>query len=40
MRVFYRCGKSDHYIAKCSYTTDSDRDDDKKGKKKMEKEIL
>jgi hypothetical protein len=29
------CGKSGHFIAKCPYT--SDRDDDKKGKKKMEK---
>jgi hypothetical protein len=36
-RVCYRCGKSSHFIAKCSYTSDRDRDDDKKGKKKMEK---
>jgi hypothetical protein len=36
-RVCYRCGNSGHFIAKCSYTSDSDRDDDKKGKKKMEK---
>jgi hypothetical protein len=35
-RVCYRCGKSGHFIAKCPYTSDSDRDDDKKGKKKME----
>jgi hypothetical protein len=35
-RVCYRCGKSGHFIAKCPYTSDSDRDDDKKGKK-MEK---
>jgi hypothetical protein len=35
-RVCYRCGKSGHYIAKYSYTSDSDRDYDKKGKK-MEK---
>jgi hypothetical protein len=34
-RVCYRCGKSDHFIAKCPYTSDSDRDDDKKGKKKI-----
>jgi hypothetical protein len=33
----YRCGKSVHFIAKCPYTSDSDRDEDKKGKKKMEK---
>jgi hypothetical protein len=34
-RVCYRCGKSGHFIAKCPYT--SHRDNDKKGKKKMEK---
>jgi hypothetical protein len=38
-RVCYRYGKSGHFIAKCPYTSESDRDDDKKGKgkKKMEK---
>jgi hypothetical protein len=36
-RVCYRCGKSGHYIAKCPYRSDSDRDNDNKGKKKMEK---
>jgi hypothetical protein len=36
-RVCYRCGKFSHFIAKCPYTSDSDRDGDKKGKKKMEK---
>jgi hypothetical protein len=35
-RVCYCCGKSGHFIAKCAYTSDSDRDDNKKGKK-MEK---
>jgi hypothetical protein len=35
-RICYRCGKSDHYIAKCPYANDSDKDDDKKGKRKME----
>jgi hypothetical protein len=35
-RVCYMCGKSGHFITKCPYTSDSDRDDDKKGKK-MEK---
>jgi hypothetical protein len=39
-RVCYRCGKSDHFIAKCPYTSESDRDDDKKGKKKMEKKTF
>jgi hypothetical protein len=34
--VCYRCGKSSHFIAKCPYTGDSDKDKDKKGKK-MEK---
>jgi hypothetical protein len=32
-RVCYRCGKSGHFIAKYPYTSYSDRDDDKKGKK-------
>jgi hypothetical protein len=31
--VFYKCGKSGHFIAKYPYTSDSDRDYDKKGKK-------
>jgi hypothetical protein len=35
-RVCYRCGKSGHFIAKYPYSSDSDRDEDKKGKK-MEK---
>jgi hypothetical protein len=38
-KVCYRCGKFGHYNAKCPYTSDSDRDDDKKGNKKMEKKI-
>ena len=37
-RMCYRCGKSGHFITKCPYTSDSDRDDDKKGKKKIEKQ--
>ena len=36
-RVCYRCGKFNHFIAKCPYTSDNDRDDDKNGKNKMEK---
>jgi hypothetical protein len=36
-RVCYRCGKSGHLIAKCSYSSESDRDEDKKGKKKEKK---
>jgi hypothetical protein len=36
-RVCYRCGKSGPFITKCPYSSESDRDKDKKGKKKMEK---
>jgi len=32
-RVCYRCGKSGHFIAKCPISSESDRDEDKKGKK-------
>jgi hypothetical protein len=35
--VCYQCGKSGHLIAKCSYSSESDRDEDKKGKKKEKK---
>jgi hypothetical protein len=35
--VCYRCGKSGHFLAKCPYCSECDRDEDKKGKKKMEK---
>jgi hypothetical protein len=33
-RVCYKCGKPSHFIAKCPNSSDSDRGDDKKGKKK------
>jgi hypothetical protein len=36
-KVCYRCGKSDHFIAKCPISSESDRDEDKKGKKKENK---
>jgi hypothetical protein len=36
-KVCYRCGKSGHFIAKCSISSESDRDEDKKGKKKEKK---
>jgi hypothetical protein len=36
-RVCYRCGKSGHFIAKCPYSSESDRDEDKKGKRKEKK---
>jgi hypothetical protein len=35
-RVCYKCGKPGHFIAKCRMSSDSDRDNDKKGRK-MEK---
>jgi hypothetical protein len=35
--VCYRCGKSGHFIAKCPISSVSDRDEDKKGKKKEKK---
>jgi hypothetical protein len=36
-KVCYKCGKPDHFIAKCPISSDSDRDNDKKGKKKEKK---
>jgi hypothetical protein len=33
-RVCYRCGKSGHYIAKCPYASDSDRDGNEKGRRR------
>jgi hypothetical protein len=36
-KVYYRCGKSGHFIAKCMISSESDRDEDKKGKKKEKK---
>jgi hypothetical protein len=36
-RVCYRCGKSGHFIARCPISSESDRDEDKKGKKKEKK---
>jgi hypothetical protein len=36
-RVCYRCGKFGHFIAKCPISSESDRDEDKKGKKKEKK---
>jgi hypothetical protein len=36
-RVCYRCGKSGHFIAKCPISSESDRDEYKKGKKKEKK---
>jgi hypothetical protein len=36
-KVCYRCRKSGHFIAKCPISSESDRDEDKKGKKKEKK---
>jgi hypothetical protein len=36
-RVCYKYGKPDHFIAKCPMSSDSDRDNDKKGKRKEKK---
>jgi hypothetical protein len=36
-RVCYKCGKPDHFIAKCPMSSDSDRGDDKRGNKKEKK---
>jgi hypothetical protein len=36
-KVCYKCGKPDHFIAKCSMSSDSDRGDDKKGRRKEKK---
>jgi hypothetical protein len=36
-RVCYKCGKPGHFIAKCPLSSDSDRDNDKKGRKKEKK---
>jgi hypothetical protein len=36
-RVCYKCGKHGHFIAKCPMSSDSDRGDDKKGKRKKKK---
>jgi hypothetical protein len=39
-RVCYKCGKPGHFIAKCPMSSDSDRGDDKKGKRKEKEEVL
>jgi hypothetical protein len=36
-RVCYKCGKPGHFIAKCPMSSDSDRDNDMKGRKKEKK---
>jgi hypothetical protein len=34
-KVCYKCGKSAHFIAKCPISSESDRDDDKKGEREL-----
>jgi hypothetical protein len=34
MKVCYKCGKPGHFIAKCPISSDSDRGDDKKGRRR------
>jgi hypothetical protein len=36
-RLCYKCGKPDHFIDKCPMSSDSDRDNNKKGKRKEKK---
>jgi hypothetical protein len=36
-KVCYKCGKPNHFIAKCPLSSDSDRGDDKKGRRKEKK---
>jgi hypothetical protein len=36
-KVCYKCGKPGHFIAKCPLSSDSDRDNDKKGKSRENK---
>src|SRR6187455_913826 len=36
-KVCYKCGKPGHFIAKCTISSDSDRDNDKKGRRKEKK---
>jgi hypothetical protein len=36
-KVCYKCGKPGHFIAKCPLSSDSDKENDKRGKKKEKK---
>jgi hypothetical protein len=36
-KVCYKCGKPGHFITKCPLSSDSDRDNDKKGKRREKK---
>jgi hypothetical protein len=38
-KVCYKCGKPGHFIAKCPISSDSDRDNDKRGKRRRRRDI-
>jgi hypothetical protein len=38
-RVCYKCGKPSHFIAKCPISSDSERGDDKRGKRRRRRDI-
>jgi hypothetical protein len=37
-RVCYKCGKPGHFIAKCTMSSDNDRDNDKRGKRRRRRD--
>jgi hypothetical protein len=37
-KVCYKCGKPGHFITKCPMSSDSDRDNDKKGKRRRRRD--
>jgi hypothetical protein len=39
-KVCYKCGKPGHFIAKCPLSSDSDRGDDKKGKRREKRDTI
>jgi hypothetical protein len=39
-KVCYKCGKPGHFIAKCPLSSDSDKGDDKKGKRRENKKYI
>jgi hypothetical protein len=39
-KVCYKCGKPGHFIAKCPLSSDSDRDNDKRGEEEGKEEVL
>jgi hypothetical protein len=39
-KVCYKCGKPSHFITKCPISSDSDRDNDKRGKRRRIRDII